>query len=76
VKNFSLGREGLASDFVFGLHRCGFKYPVLAGSESVLDWRRVMKANWTALIGDEAGVRAEKTTCHVIVWCESISGRT
>lgn len=74
-KKFLTRCEGLAPDFVFRLHRCGFKYPLLAGSESVLDWRRVAKANWTALIGDEAGVKVEKTTRHVIVWCESISGR-
>ena len=67
--------EGSAPEFVFRLHRCGFKYPLLVGSESVPDWRHVAKANWTALIGDEAGVRVEKTTRHVIVWCESISGR-
>jgi len=41
-----------------------------------VDWRQVPKAcgHWVALIGDEGGVRVEKTTRHVIVWCESISG--
>jgi len=74
-KKFLTGCEGLTPDFVFRLHRGGFKYPVLAEASLPVDWRRVVKANWTALIGDEGGVRVEKTTRHVIVWCESISGR-
>ena len=42
-----------------------------------VDWRRVPMAygRWTALIGDEGGVKVEKTTRHVIVWCESITGQ-
>jgi len=75
-KKFLTGCEGsFAPDFVFRLHRCGFKYPVLVDAPLPVDWRRVEKANWTALVGDEGGVRVEKTTRHVIVWCESISGR-
>jgi len=56
--------------FVFRLHRCGFKYPVVKGPDTVLDWRRVPKAcgHWTALIGSEGGVRVEQTTRNVIVW--------
>jgi len=78
-KKFLTRCSGLSPDFVFRLHHCGFKYPILvrpAGFEPG-SFRRVAKAcgNWTALIGDEGGVRVEKTTRHVIVWCESISGR-
>lgn len=70
--------SGLAPDFVFRLHRCGFKFPIWvrpAGFEPG-NCRRVAKAcgNWTSLIGDEGGVKVEVTTRHVIVWCESISG--
>ena len=76
-KNFLRGCKGLEPGFLFRLHRCGFKYPILKDSRVMLDWRRVPKAcgHWTALIGDEGGVRVEKTTRHVIVWCESLSGR-
>jgi len=78
-KKFLTSCSGLVPDFVFRLHRCGFKYPIVvrpAGFEPG-NCRRVAKAcgNWTALIGDEGGVRVEVTTRHVIVWCESISGR-
>jgi len=69
--------RGLEPEFVFRLHRCGFKYPVLSGPREALDWRRVPQAcgHWVSLIGDEGGVRVVKTSRHVIVWCESISGR-
>jgi hypothetical protein len=75
-KNFLTGCNVLAPGFLFRLHRCGFKYPILRDSKVLLDWRCVPKAcgHWTALIGDEGGVKVEKTTRHVIVWCESISG--
>ena len=69
--------SGLAPEFVFRLHRCGFKYPILVQARLPSDWRRVAKAcgNWVSLIGDEGGVRVEVTTRNVIVWCEAISGR-
>jgi len=78
-KKFLTGCSGLSPEFVFRLHRCGFKYPILvrpAGFEPG-NCRRVAKAcgNWTALVGDEGGVRVEVTTRNVIVWCESVSGR-
>jgi DNA-binding MarR family transcriptional regulator len=78
-KKFLTTCSGLWPDFVFRLHRCGFKFPILvrpSGFEPG-NCRRVAKAcgNWTALIGDEGGVRVEVTTRHVIVWCESVSGR-
>jgi DNA-binding MarR family transcriptional regulator len=76
-KKFLTRCKLLEPGFLFRLHRCGFKYPILKNAAVPVDWRRVPKAcgHWTALIGDEGGVKVEKTTRHVIVWCESISGR-
>jgi len=76
-KKFLTRCKVLEPGFLFRLHRCGFKYGVLRDTTVMLDWRRVPKAcgHWTALIGDEGGVKVEKTTRNVIVWCESISGR-
>jgi len=76
-KKFLTRCKLLEPGFLFRLHRCGFKYPILRDAAVPVDWRRVPKAcgHWTALIGDEGGVKVEKTTRHVIVWCESISGR-
>jgi hypothetical protein len=76
-KKFLTRCNVLVPECVFRLHRCGFKYRILGDAVVSVDWRRVPKAcgHWVALIGDEGGVRVEKTTRHVIVWCESISGR-
>ncbi|NVM22728.1 MAG: winged helix-turn-helix domain-containing protein [Desulfobacterales bacterium] len=76
-KRFLTSCNVLEPGYLFRLHKCGFKYPVLGGARVPVDWRRVPKAcgHWVALIGREAGVKVEKTTRHVIVWCESISGR-
>ena len=76
-KKFLTTCNVLSPEYVFRLHRCGFKYPILRNSKVILDWREVPKAcgHWTSLIGDEGGVKVERTTRHVIVWCESISGR-
>jgi len=40
-----------------------------------VNWRHVEKMNWSALIGSELGLTVEKTTRHVLVYCDVISGR-
>jgi len=40
-----------------------------------VDWRRVQKMNWTALLGLEGGVTVEKTPSSVIVHVETLYGR-
>ena len=67
--------EGLVPGFVFRLHNFVVKYPVLAGPSVGVDWRRVEKMNWTALIGLENGVRVEKTSRNFLVYCDVLRGR-
>ena len=80
-KKFLTRCKVLEPGFLFRLHRCGFKYPIFAdplrGLDDLEGLRRVEKAcgHWTALIGDEGGVKFEKTTKHIIIWCESLTGR-
>jgi len=74
-KKFLTGCEGLAPGFVFRLHNCVFKYPVLEESVQPVDWRRVEKMNWSALIGSELGLTVEQTTRHVLVYCDVVEGR-
>ena len=75
-KKFLTRCKGFVPGFLFRLHRCGFKYPILRDSKVMLDWREVPQAcgHWTSLIGREGGVKVTKTTRHIIVWCESITG--
>jgi hypothetical protein len=74
-KKFLTGCEGLASSFVFRLHNCVFKYPILEGPVQPVDWRRVEKTNWSALVGSELGLTVEQTTKHILVYCDVVIGR-
>jgi hypothetical protein len=74
-KKFLTGCEGLKPSFVFRLHNCVFKYPILEKPVQPVDWRRVEKMNWSALIGSELGLTVEQTTRHVIVYCDAVEGR-
>ena len=51
-KKFLTGCEGLASSFVFRLHNCVFKYPILEGLFSLwidVVWRRPIGVLWLVL---------------------------
>ena len=74
-KKFLTGCEGLTPSFVFRLHNCVFKYPILQEPAVLVDWRRVEKMNWSALIGSELGLTVEQTTRHVLVYCDVVVGR-
>jgi len=74
-KKFLTGCEGLKPSFVFRLHNCVFKYPILEKPVQPVDWRRVEKMNWSALIGSELGLTVEQTTKHVLVYCDAVEGR-
>jgi hypothetical protein len=74
-KKFLTGCEGLKPSFVFRLHNCVFKYPILEEPVQPVDWRRVEKMNWSSLIGSELGLTVEQTTRHVLVYCDAVEGR-
>lgn len=74
-KKFLTGCEGLVPGFVFRLHNCVFKYPILEEPFDPVDWRRVEKMNWSSLIGSELGLTVEQTTRHVLVYCDVVVGR-
>ena len=74
-KKFLTGCEGLVPGFVFRLHNCVFKYPILEEPVVSVDWRRVEKMNWSALIGSELGLTVEQTTKHILVYCDVVVGR-
>ncbi|MEM3623007.1 MAG: winged helix-turn-helix domain-containing protein [Candidatus Bathyarchaeia archaeon] len=74
-KKFLSGCEGLTPSFVFRLHNCVFKYPILQDSAMLGDWRKVEKMNWSSLIGSELGLTVEQTTRHVLVYCDVVEGR-
>ena len=74
-KKFLTGCEGLKPSFVFRLHNCVLKYPILEEPVQPVDWRRVEKMNWSALIGSELGLTVEQTTRHVLVYCDAVEGR-
>lgn len=74
-KKFLTGCEGLTPSFVFRLHNCVFKYPILGEPAVLVDWRRVEKMNWSALVGSELGLTVEQTTKHVLVYCDRLEGQ-
>ncbi len=61
--------------FVFRLHSCVFKYPILQRLAMLVDWRRVEKMNWSALVGSGVGLTVEQTARHVLVYCDAVEGR-
>jgi hypothetical protein len=75
-KNFLTGSEGmLFSSGVWRLHAAKYRYGLVADGVWPVDWRRVAKMNWTALLGLEGGVTVEKTPSSVIVHVETLYGK-
>jgi len=54
------------------LHAYSLKFPIVADATVPVDWNRVRLANWTRLVGCEAGLTVEKTTRYVIVHADEI----
>jgi hypothetical protein len=76
-QNFLTGSEGLLfGSGVFRLHAAKYRFGVVADGVWPVDWRRVAKMNWTALLGLEGGVTVEKTPSSVIVHVETLYGRS
>jgi hypothetical protein len=70
-KKFVTGGENFAYKGV-RLHAYSLKFPIVEAPTSPVDWRRVEVANWTRLVGCEAGLTVEKTTRHVIVHADEV----
>lgn len=66
--------ERLAPGFLFRLHNVVFRYPLLACDCELAGWVRVQKRNWAASFGKVLGVRVEKTTRHILVYCDVVEG--
>ena len=71
VKKSLTGGEVLSYKGV-RLHAYSLKFPVVDGPSFAVDWNRIQLANWTKLVGSEAGLTVEKTTKHVIVHADEI----
>jgi hypothetical protein len=54
------------------LHGYSLKFPIVESPDVAIDWDRVRVANWTRLVGCEAGLTVEKTTRHVIIHADEI----
>jgi DNA-binding transcriptional ArsR family regulator len=75
--NFLTGSEGvLFGSGVWRLHACKYRFGLVADGVWPVDWRRVAKMNWTALLGLEGGVTVERTPSSVIVHVETLYGRS
>lgn len=66
--------EGLAPGFLFRLHNCVFKYTLLNSVRDPEGWTRVRKRHWTASFGKVLGVKVEKTSRGVLVYCDVVEG--
>ena len=75
-KNFLTGSEGLLfSSGVWRLHAAKYRFGLVRDGVWPVDWRRVVKMNWTALLGLEGGVTVERTPSSVIVHVETLYGK-
>jgi len=57
------------------LHAAKYRFSIVCDGVWPVDWRRVCKQNWTALLGLEGAVTVEKTPSSVIVHVETLFGR-
>ena len=74
--NFLTGSEScLFGSGVWRLHAAKYRFGLVADGRWPVDWRRVEKMNWTALLGLEGGVTVEKTPSSVIVHVETLYGK-
>jgi DNA-binding transcriptional ArsR family regulator len=74
--SFLTGSEGvLFGSGVWRLHAAKYRFGLVVDGVWPVDWRRVAKMNWTALLGLEGGVTVEKTPSSVIVHVETLYGR-
>jgi predicted transcriptional regulator len=74
--NFLTGSEGvLSGSGVWRLHAAKYHFPLDCDGAWPVDWRRVAKMNWTALLGLEGGVTVERTPSSVIVHVETLYGK-
>jgi hypothetical protein len=75
-KNFLTGSEGvLFGSGVWRLHAAKYRFGLVRDGVWPVDWRRVAKMNWTALLGLEGGVTVERTPSSVIVHVETLYGK-
>jgi len=75
-KNFLTGSEGvLFGSGVWRLHAAKYRFPLVSDGAWPVDWRRVAKMNWTALLGLEGGVTVERTPSSLIVHVETLYGK-
>jgi hypothetical protein len=75
-KNFLTGSESmLFSSGVWRLHAAKYRYGLVRDGVWPVDWRRVAKMNWIALLGLEGGVTVERTPSSVIVHVETLYGK-
>jgi hypothetical protein len=54
------------------LHAYSLKFPFIEPPSIPIDWRRVEMANWTRLIGSEAGLTVEGTTRGIIIHADEV----
>jgi predicted transcriptional regulator len=74
--NFLTTSEGvLFGSGVWRLHAAKYRFPLVGDGVWPVDWRRVAKMNWTALLGLEGGVTVERTPSSIIVHVETLYGR-
>ena len=73
-KKVLTGCERIAPGFLFRLHNVVFRYRLLELGVDPPGWTRVQKRNWVALFGRELGLRVEKTSKSVLVYCDVVEG--
>ena len=66
--------ERVAPGFLFRLHNVVFKYALRGPAADPAGWTKIRKRNWTAAYGKELGVRVEKTSRSVLIYCDVVEG--
>lgn len=69
-KKFLTGCEGLAPGFVFRLHKCVFKYPILEEPTANMNWRRGWDLNPWEPYGSQAFKRMGLQACALARLCD------
>ena len=66
--------ERVAPGFLFRLHNVVFKYALKGPAVDPAGWTNIRKRNWTAAFGKVLGVRVEKTSRSVLIYCDVVEG--